>query len=48
MYLLFLAIWIILNGRITLEIVLFGLAIATVMFLFVCKFMDYSVKKELS
>lgn len=47
MYLLFLAIWIILNGRITLEIVLFGLAIATVMFLFVCKFMGYSIKKEL-
>lgn len=47
MYLLFLAIWIILNGRITLEIILFGLAIATLMFLFICKFMDYSVKKEI-
>lgn len=47
MYLLFFAIWVILNGRITLEIVLFGLAIATLMFVFICKFMDYSIKKEI-
>ena len=47
MYLLFLAIWIILNGRITLEVVLFGLTIATLMFIFICKFMDYSIKKEI-
>lgn len=46
MYLLFLAIWVIMNGRITLEVVLFGLAIATLMFAFICKFMDYSIKKE--
>lgn len=47
MYLLFFAIWVILNGRITLEIVLFGLVIATLMLLFICKFMDYSIKKEI-
>ena len=47
MYLLFFAIWVILNGRITLEIVLFGLAIATLMFVFICKFMDYSIRKEI-
>ena len=47
MYLLFFAIWVILNGRITLEVVLFGVVIATLMFAFICKFMDYSVKKEL-
>ena len=46
MYLLFFAIWVILNGRITLEVVLFGVVIATLMFAFICKFMDYSVKKE--
>lgn len=46
MYLLFFAIWVILNGRITLEVVLFGLVIATLMFAFICKFMDYSIKKE--
>ena len=47
MYLLFLAIWVVLNGRITVEIVLFGLVIATLMFLFICKFMNYSIKKEI-
>ena len=47
MFLLFLLIWVILNGRVTLEIMLFGLVIATLMFLFICKFMDYSIKKEL-
>lgn len=46
MYLLFFAIWVILNGRITPEVVLFGVVIATLMFAFICKFMDYSVKKE--
>ncbi len=47
MYLLFFAIWVILNGRITLEVVLFGVAVATLMFAFICKFMDYSIKKEI-
>ena len=46
MYLLFFAIWVILNGRITLEVVLFDVVIATLMFAFICKFMDYSIKKE--
>lgn len=47
MYLLFFAIWVILNGRITLEVVLFGVAVATLMFAFICKFMDYSIRKEI-
>jgi len=46
MFLLFLAVWIIFNGRITVEILLFGVAIAAIMFAFVCRFMDYSVQKE--
>lgn len=46
MLLLFLTVWIIFNGRITVEILLFGVAIAAVMFAFVCRFMDYSVQKE--
>ena len=44
--LLFLA-WIIFNGRITLEIVIFGIVIVAAVSAFMCKFMDYSVKKEL-
>ena len=46
MYLLFFLVWIIFNGKITTEIVLFGIAIAAIVFAFVCKFMDYSLKKE--
>lgn len=47
MYILFFLMWIIFNGRITLEIVLFGVAVAAVMYLFICRFMDYSIKKDL-
>lgn len=48
MYVLFFLAWIIFNGNITLEIVIFGIVIATFMFAFMCKFMDYSFKKELN
>jgi len=48
MYLLFFLAWIIFNGNITLEIVIFGVAVSTAMFAFMCKFMDYSFKKELN
>ena len=46
MLLLFFLAWIIINGNITLEIVLFGIGISAVIFAFVCKFMNYSIKKE--
>ena len=46
MLLLFFAAWIIFNGRITVEIVLFGVAVAVLVFAFMCKFMDYSLEKE--
>lgn len=48
MYVLFFLAWIIFNGNITLEIVIFGVVIAAVMFAFMCKFMDYSLKKEVN
>lgn len=48
MYLLFLLAWIIFNGNITLEIFIFGVVIATAMLVFMCNFMDYSLKKELN
>ena len=48
MYLLFLLAWIIFNGNITLEIFILGVIIAAVMLAFMCKFMDYSLKKELN
>ena len=46
MYVLFLLAWIIFNGNITLEILIFGVIIAAVMLAFMCKFMDYSLRKE--
>lgn len=47
MLLFFFLVWIIFNGAVTTEIVLFGVVIALLVFAFVCKFMDYSIRKEL-
>lgn len=47
MLLLFFLVWIIFNGRLTMEIALFGIAVAGAVFGFVCRFMEYSLKKEL-
>jgi multicomponent Na+:H+ antiporter subunit E len=47
MFLIFFLSWIIFNGQITTEILIFGVVIAAAVFWFVCKFMDYSLKKEL-
>lgn len=46
MFFLYFLLWIIYNGSFTLEIAVFGLVIAAVMFAFSCKFMDYSVERE--
>lgn len=46
MYLLYFVLWVIFNGQITLEICLFGVVIAALLFAFTCKFMDYSLEKE--
>lgn len=47
MYFVFLALWIIFNGSLTLEIFLFGIVIAAVMYAFICKFMEFSVHKDI-
>ena len=47
MFILFFVLWIIFNGRITAEIAGFGVAVAILVFCFLCRFMDYSIKKEL-
>lgn len=46
MLLLFFLVWIIFNGRLTVEIALFGIAAAGAMLAFLCGFMDYSLQKE--
>ncbi len=47
MYIIFLLLWILLNGQFTWEIVCFGIVIAGVMYAFVCKFLDYSLEKDI-
>ena len=47
MLIIFFLLWVIFNGNFTLEICIFGIAIAVVLFAFTCRFMDYSLKKEL-
>lgn len=47
MYIIFFLLWIIFNGRITLEITVLGLLIAAAVYAFICKFMDYSIKKDI-
>ena len=47
MFILFFLFWVILNGRITFEIIVFGVVISAAIYLFICKFMDYSPKMDL-
>ena len=47
MYVVFLLIWVIFNEKLNVEILLFGLVISEAVFTFICRFMDYSLKKEL-
>lgn len=48
MYLAFLLLWIIFNGKITLEILVLGILLSSLLFAFCCKFMDYSIRKDLA
>lgn len=46
LFLIFFFLWIIFNGKINTEIVLFGIVISGLMYAFVCKFMEYSPKRD--
>jgi len=46
LYAVLFILWIIFNGRVTLEIVIFGAVICAAVFLFMVRFMDYSLKLE--
>ncbi|MCR5502138.1 MAG: Na+/H+ antiporter subunit E [Lachnospiraceae bacterium] len=48
MFLLFFILWIIFNGRFTVEIALFGVAVSAAMYAFCCRFMDFSIRKDLA
>ncbi|MGL6200327.1 MAG: Na+/H+ antiporter subunit E [Lachnospiraceae bacterium] len=47
MYFAFLMLWIIFNGRFTIEILLFGIVIAAMFYCFICKFMGYKMETDL-
>lgn len=47
MFILFFLIWVIFNGQLTAEIAAFGVVIAGIMYLFFCKFFDYSPRYDL-
>lgn len=46
MFLLYFLLWVIFNGRVTLEICLLGLVIAGALLAFSCRFMEYSLARE--
>lgn len=47
MLLLFFCVWIIFNGTMTAEIAMIGAVIVLLMFTFICRFMDYSLRQEI-
>lgn len=47
MLLALLILWLIFNGRVTLEILIFGIVICSGLYVFMVKYMDYSPKKEI-
>lgn len=48
MFILLLLIWFIFNGKITLEITVLGIILCAFIYLFMCKFMGYSVRKDIA
>ena len=47
MFIVYFALWVVLNGRWTLEIGAFGLVFAALLYAFSCRFMGYRVGKDL-
>ncbi|MCR5153889.1 MAG: Na+/H+ antiporter subunit E [Lachnospiraceae bacterium] len=48
MFFVYLALWIIFNGRVSLQILVSGVILAAALYAFTCAFMGYSPKKELA
>jgi len=45
-FVLFFLLWVVFNGRITLEIAIFGVAFAAALYAFICAFMGYHPRKD--
>ena len=46
MFFVYFALWVVLNGRWTTEIALFGVAFAAIAYVFSCRFMGFSLKTD--
>lgn len=46
MYIVFFLLWIVLNGRLTIEIAVFGAVISAVMYIFICRFDGFSPRAD--
>ena len=46
MYILYFLLWVVFNGSFTFEISVIGLIVTTLIFMFTCKYMGYSLRKE--
>lgn len=46
MFILLLLIWFIFNGKITSELTILGVILCACIYFFMCRFMDYSLKKD--
>ena len=47
MYLFIFLLWVIFNGNLTWEIVLFGLVLSACVYFFMCRFLDWSIRRDL-
>lgn len=47
MYFIFFLLWIVFNGKVTMEIVVLGLLISAAIYAFICKFMNHSIRKDI-
>ena len=47
MFILFFAVWVLLNGKLNWEVAIFGAVISALLYLFCCRFMHYSPKRDL-
>ena len=47
MYFVLVFLWVVFNGRFTVEILLFGMGIAAFVYYFMCRFLDFSPAKDL-
>lgn len=48
MFILLLLIWFIFNGKVTLEITILGIILSACIYFFMCRFMDFSFKKDVA